>query len=184
VISYVDELVVEPVTAAKGPSVIVQIVSSGVQSSRHLYASNYNESMAWHREHPRESWLAFTALVGAGLTLPLAPSAWHGPQASAVLAVAAIARLAGQRWALAVIVLAELCLLATVLPRAVYESALLQRGIALATIVVIIPGLLAIPRAAIVLAGMTGHARPEQMRRYTHIGLLAVGLVAVLVPLL
>ena len=72
---------------------------------------------------PRDDgWLAWTGLVGAGLALPLAPGRWHGPEFAAILAVSAIALLAGQRWAIAAIVLAELCLLPTVWPRAVLEK--------------------------------------------------------------
>jgi hypothetical protein len=140
--------------------------------------------MRRQREHPREGWLALSGLVSAGLALPLAPSAWHGPEVAAILAVAAIALLAGQRWAVAVIVLAELCLLPTVWPRAVLGTGGSPRLIALATITAIIPGVLAMPRAAIALAAMTGHGQTERMCRYTHVGLLAIGVFAVLLPLL
>lgn len=140
--------------------------------------------MGCTREPLREGLLAFTGLVGAGLALPLAPSAWHGPEVAATLAVSAIALLAGQRWAIAVIVLAELSLLPTVWPRAVLESGLVSRAVALATITAIVPGMLAIPRAAVVLVGMTGRSRTERMCRCAHIGLVAAGIFAVLTPLL
>lgn len=140
--------------------------------------------MGAQRGHHREGWLALTGLVSAGLALPLAQSAWHGPEVAAILAVSAVALLAGQRWAVAVIVLAELFLLPTVWPRAVLDGGHTQRMIALATIVAIIPGVLAVPRAATVLAGMTGHTGTERMHRYAHIGLLVVGVFAVLAPLL
>lgn len=136
------------------------------------------------REHHREGWLALSGLVCAGLALPLAPGAWHGPEVAATLAVAAIARLAGQRWAVAVIVLAELCLLPTVWPRAVLGTGGSPRLIALATLMAIVPGVLAMPRAAMALATMTGHGRTERISRCTHIGLLAIGVFAVLAPLL
>lgn len=140
--------------------------------------------MGRQREHHREGWLALSGLVSAGLALPLAPSAWHGPEVAAILAVAAIALLAGQRWAVAVIVLAELCLLPTVWPRAVLGTGGSPRLIALATLTAIVPGVRAMPRAAVALAAMTGHDRTERICRGTHIGLLAIGVFAVLAPLL
>jgi hypothetical protein len=136
------------------------------------------------REQRREGWLALSGLVSAGLALPLAPSAWHGPEVAAVLAVAAIALLAGQRWAVAVIVLAELCLLPTVWPRAVLGTGGSPRLVALVTMTAIVPGILAMPRAAVALAAMAGHGGTERICRRTHIGLLAIGLFAVLAPLL
>src|SRR5215468_4733522 len=140
--------------------------------------------MRRQREHPREGWLALSGLVSAGLALPLAPSAWHGPEVAAILAVAAIALLAGQRWAVAVIVLAEICLLPTVWPRAVLGTGGIPRLIAFATLTAIVPGVLAMPRAAVALAAMTGHGQTERMCRCTQVGLLAIGLFAVLAPLL
>ena len=135
-------------------------------------------------EPRREGWLALSGLVGAGLALPLAPGAWHAPEFAAILAVSAIALLAGQRWAVAAIVIAELCLLPTVWPRAVLESGWISRLIALATLVAIAPGVRAMPRAAVALAGVTGQDASEQRCRRTHLGLVALGIVAVLVPLL
>jgi hypothetical protein len=135
-------------------------------------------------EHHREGWLALSGLISAGLALPLAPGAWHGPEMAAILAVAAIALLAGQRWAVAVIVLAQLCLLPTVWPRAVLGTGGSPRLIALATLLAIIPGVLAMPRAAVALAVMTGHSQTERICRCTHAGLLTLGVLAVLAPLL
>lgn len=140
--------------------------------------------MRREREHHREGWLALSGLVSAGLALPLAPSAWHGPEVAAILAVAAIALLAGQRWAVAVIVLAQLCLLPTVWPRAVLGAGGSPRLISLATLTAIIPGMLAMPRAAVALAAMTGHDQTERICRCTHVCLLAIGVFAVLAPLL
>jgi hypothetical protein len=140
--------------------------------------------MGWQRERRGDSWLAFTGLIGAGLALPLAQGAWHGPEFAAILAVSAIALLAGQRWAIAAIVLAELCLVPTVWPRAVLETGLLSRLIAFATLTAIIPGMLAMPRAAVALVGMTGRGATERLCRRAHVGLVAIGVLAVLLPLL
>jgi hypothetical protein len=140
--------------------------------------------MGRQRVHHGEGWLALSGLVCAGLALPLAPSAWHGPEVAAILAVAAIALLAGQRWGVAVIVLAELCLLPTVWPRAVLGAGGSPRLIAAATLVAIVPGMVAMPRAAVALATMAGHGGTERICRGTQLGLLAIGVFAVLAPLL
>lgn len=137
-----------------------------------------------HRRNGADGWLALTGLVGAGLALPLEPGAWHGPEFAAILAVSAIALLAGQRWAIAAIVLAELCLLPTVWPRAVLEHGLSSRLIAFATLTAIVPGVRAMPRAAAALVGVTGRGHTEQRCRRTHIGLVLLSVVAVLAPLL
>jgi hypothetical protein len=134
-----------------------------------------------HREDHREGWLVLSGLVGAGFALPLAQSAWHGPEVAATLAVAAIALLAGQRWAIAVIVLSDLFLLPTILPRVVIGPGWLARLIALATLVAIAPGLRAMPRAAIALARMVGPTGTEQMYRCTHLALRLVAVFAAIV---
>lgn len=133
---------------------------------------------------PRDGWFVLTALVCSGLALPLAPSTWHGPEVAAILAVAAIARLAGQRWAIAVIVIAELCLLPTVVPRAILGPGWLTRLIASATILAIVPAVRAMPHAAVALAGMTGRTLSQRMYRCAHLALLVIVVSAVLVPLL
>jgi hypothetical protein len=142
--------------------------------------------MGWHRAEHRERnfWPVVSGLVVAGLALPLAQSAWHGPEVAAILAVSAIALLAGQRWAIAGIVLAELFLLPTVWPRALFGSGVVPRLIALGTLIAIIPGVLALPRATAVLAGMTARGSTPRRSRYTHIGLVAIGVFAMLTPLL
>ena len=63
---------------------------------------------------------ALTGLAAAMFALPLAQSSWHGPEVASTLAVSAVALLAGQRWAIAVIVIAELFLLPTIWPRAFF----------------------------------------------------------------
>ncbi|HEX4416952.1 MAG TPA: hypothetical protein VH165_03590 [Kofleriaceae bacterium] len=122
------------------------------------------------------------------LALPLAQSTWHGPEVAAVLAISAVALFAGQRWAIALIVIAELFLLPTVWPRAFLGAAgggdLASRVVALVTLAAIVPGVLAMRRAATVLVVMTGRRRTQQICRRVHAGLLAVAAFALLVPLL
>lgn len=129
-----------------------------------------------------EGWLALSGLVVAGLALPLARSA-HAPEFAAILAVSSISLLAGQRWAIAAVVLAELFLLPSVWPRAL-ETGWLPRLIAFATLVAILPGVRALPRAATALLGMAGRDRTDRLYRFTHLGLVAVGVFAALLPLL
>jgi len=140
--------------------------------------------MGWPCEHRREGWLALSGLAGAGLALPLAPGAWHAPEFAAILAVSAIALLAGQRWAIAAIVIAELCLLPTVWPRAVLEPGWISRLISLATLTAIVPGVLAMPRAAVALVGVTGRGGTERTYHRMRLGLIGLAVVAVLLPLL
>jgi hypothetical protein len=140
--------------------------------------------MGDHRGHGRDGWLALSGLIAAGLSLPLAQSAWHAPEVAAILAVASVARLAGQRWAFAVIVLADLSLLPTVLPRAVLGPGGVPRLIAIATIAAIVPGVRALRRAVTTLPAILGQTGTEQMCRRAQIGVVAVIVFAVLAPLL
>jgi hypothetical protein len=118
------------------------------------------------------------------LALPLAQSTWHGPEVAAVLAVSATALLAGQRWAIAVIVIADLFLLPTVWPRAFLGGDLASRSVALITLAAIVPGVLAMRRAAAVLVVMTGQLRTPQMCRRVHAVLVAISVIAAGLPLL
>jgi hypothetical protein len=139
---------------------------------------------AQRRRSRNDTWLALSGLLGALLALPLAQSSWHGPEVAAVLAVSATALFAGQRWAIALIVIAELFLLPTVWPRAFLEGELASRLVALITLAAIVPGVLAMRRAAAVLVVMTGQRRTQRMCRRVHVGLVAICVMAVLVPLL
>jgi hypothetical protein len=139
---------------------------------------------SWRRRHRKDARLAWTGLISGLLALPLAQSSWHGPEVAAVLTVSAIALFAGQRWAIALIVIAELFLLPTVWPRAVLAGDLASRTIALATLAAIVPGVLAMRRAAAVLVLLTGRRRTQQVCRRVHAGLVAIGVIAVIVPLL
>jgi hypothetical protein len=138
--------------------------------------------MALRRKHRRDAWLAATAMLGALLALPLAQSAWHGSEVAAVLAIAATAQFAGHRWAIAVIVIAQLLLLSTVWPRAFVEGDLGSRLVALATLVAMVPSLLQMHRAAAVLVALTGHRPPRRMRRWIHAGLLVSCAIAIVLP--
>jgi hypothetical protein len=129
--------------------------------------------------------IAITALAAALLTLPFAQTSWHGPEVSSVLAIAATAMLAGQRWAIAVIVIAQLLLLPTMWPRALLADAdALTRVVALGSLVAMVPGVLAMRRAAAALVLVTGWERTSRTCRRCHVALIAMGFVAATLPLL
>jgi len=120
------------------------------------------------------------------LALPLAQSSWHGPEVASTLAVAAVAILAGQRWAVAVIVISELLLLPTIWPRAFFGGIALWPGriAALSSLIMIVPGLLHARRAAAALVLITGYRRTRRTCRRFQYGFVALGLLAALLPLL
>lgn len=142
--------------------------------------------LARTRRRRDDLWVGVTALIAALVALPLAQSTWHGPEVSAVLAVAATAMLAGQRWAIAIVVLAQLLLAPTLAQRAVSAGLDLWPGriAALVAMMASVPGLLAMRRAAAALVLVTGQRRTRATcRRFQH-ALVAVGLLATIVPLL
>jgi hypothetical protein len=145
-------------------------------------AKDRRQATARRRRQRRDAWLAATAMLGALLALPLAQTTWHGAEVAAVLAIAATAQFAGHRWAIAVIVIAELFLLPTVWPRAFLEGELGSRIVALTTLVAMVPSLLAMRRAAAVLAVLTGRRYPRLKRRWIHAGLLVSCVIAFVIP--
>lgn len=137
------------------------------------------------RRRRDELWVGCTSLIAAMLVLPLAQSGWHGPEVASVLAVSATALLAGQRWAIGLVVLAELLLLPTAWPRAFLGGVDLWPGriAALGSLVAIVPGLLSVRRAAAAMVLVTGRRRTSVTCRRFHLGMIAVGVIALLVPL-
>ncbi|HEY5933602.1 MAG TPA: hypothetical protein VIU61_03175 [Kofleriaceae bacterium] len=137
------------------------------------------------RRRRDEVWIAATAMVAAMLVLPLAQSSWHGPEVASVLAVAATALFAGQRWAIAVIVIAELLLVPTIWPRAFFaDHSLALRMMAFGSLIAVVPGLLAMRRAAAALVLVGGWRRTRSVCRRFQIGLVLMGVVASMLPLL
>jgi hypothetical protein len=131
-------------------------------------------------------WLGATGLAAAMAALPLAQSSWHGPEVASTLAVSAVALLAGQRWAIALVLVAELMLLPTIWPRAFLGGVELWPGriAALASLVMIVPGLLSTRRAAAAMVLVTGWRRTQQTCRRVQIAFAALAVIAVLVPML
>src|SRR2546423_4138960 len=106
----------------------------------------HRRAVARSKRRREDVWIGATALVAAMLALPLAPSSWHGPEVASVLAVSATALLAGERWAVALVVIAELLLLPTIWPRAFLGGVAVWPGriAALGSLIAIVPGLLAV----------------------------------------
>ena len=142
--------------------------------------------MSQQKRRRDEVWIAATAMIAAMLVLPLAPSSWHGPEVASVLAVAATALFAGQRWAIAVIVIAELLLVPTIWPRAFFpdHGGLALRMMAFGSLIAVVPGLLAMRRAAAALVVLGGLRRTRSVCRRFQVGLVLMGLVAGILPLL
>jgi hypothetical protein len=117
------------------------------------------------RMRRQETWIGVTGLIAALLALPLSPAS-HSPEVASVLAVSAIALLAGHRWALGLVVMAELLLLPGLWPRLLIQppdvAARLAIGIACLGIV---PGVLAMRRASAALIVIAGVRRTQQSCR-------------------
>jgi hypothetical protein len=143
-------------------------------------------AIARSRRRRGDVWIGATALVAALVALPLAPSSWHGPEMSAGLAVAATALLAGQRWAIAAVVMAQVLVAPTLAARAFLGGLELWPGriAALTALVLIVPGLLATRRAAAALVLVTGTRRTRDTCRRFQLALIGLGAIAAIVPLL
>ena len=122
-----------------------------------------------------------SALTAAMLALPFAQNSWNGPEVASVLAVSATAMLAGQRWAIALVVIAELFLVPTVVPRAFVGGQLGIGLVHLLSVAMLVPGLLAMRRAAAALVRLSGWERTQRKVRRLHFALIfALALVAFL----
>ncbi len=144
----------------------------------------HRRSASLQKRRRDDLWLGSTALLASMLVLPYAPGSWHGPEMAASLAVGATALLAGQRWAIAIIVIAELLLVPTQWPRAFLgDASLAERLPSLISLLAIVPGALAVRRAAAALVLVTGQRRTRAMCRRFQAGLVLVGIVAALLPL-
>lgn len=120
------------------------------------------------------------------LALPLAQSSWHGPEVASTLAVSAVALLAGQRWAVALIFIAELLLLPTIWPRAFFGGVDLWPGriAALGSLAMIVPGMLSWRRAAAAMVLLTGWRRTQLTCRRVQLAFAGMAVVLALMPLL
>lgn len=149
-----------------------------VRSTRHAVAKS--------RLRREDQFIGVAALVTSMLALPLAASSWNGPEVSATLAVAATCLLAGQRWAIALVTFAELLLAPTLAVAAFHGGLDLWPGriCALVGLLATVPGLLAMRRAAAALVLITGIERTNRMCRRVHASLLAIAVIAIVLPLI
>jgi hypothetical protein len=143
-------------------------------------------AIARSRRRWSDIWIGTTALLAAMLALPLAQSSWHGPEMAAALAVSATALLAGQRWAIAAVAIAELLLAPTVASRAFGGGLPLwpDELAALGALIAIVPGMFALRRAAAALVLVTGWPRNSAACRRAHHALVALGAIAIALPFL
>jgi hypothetical protein len=155
-------------------------MADAVQSDRHL-----RQQVARSRYRRADLWLGASALIASMAALPLAQSSWHGPEVASTLAVAAVALLAGQRWAISIVVLAELLLLPTIWPRAFLGGVELWPGriAALTSLVMIVPGLLSVRRAAAAMVLITGWRRTQRTCRHLQYAFAVLFVIAMLLPL-
>ena len=117
------------------------------------------------RRKRQETWIGLTGLVAALLALPLAPAS-HSPEVASVLAVSAIALLAGHRWAIGLVVIAELLLLPGLWPRLFIQPPDIPARIAIAAACLsVVPGVLALRRASVALVVITGVRRTQRSCR-------------------
>lgn len=132
----------------------------------------------------RERWLGLTGLAAALAALPL-PTNAHSPELAATLAIGSIALLAGHRWGLAVMVVAEIFLIGAVWPLAVLArppSVLAQIAVGV-SVIGAVPGLRALGRAAAELVELIGARRTRRATRVAHAGLAMVAVVVWMLPL-
>jgi len=115
------------------------------------------------RRQRREQWLGATGLLAALAALPL-PTHAHSPELAATLAIGAIALLAGHRWGLAVLVIAEIFLIGAVWPLAILArppSVMAQIAVAV-SVAGAVPGVRALGRAAAELVELVGARRTRR----------------------
>jgi hypothetical protein len=137
------------------------------------------------RRRRDDLWVGSSALVAAMLSLPIAQSSWHGAEVAAVLAIAATSMLARQRWAIAVVIVAELLLVPTVWPRVFLgDMDLALRVIALVSLAALVPGILAMRRGAAALVLVSGRQRTQRTCRRFQLALVATGVVMTFLPVL
>lgn len=125
-----------------------------------------------------------TGLAAALAALPL-PTNAHSPELAATLAIGSVALLAGHRWGLAVMVVAEIFLIGAVWPLAVLArppSVLAQIAVGV-SVIGAVPGLRALGRAAAELVELIGARRTRRATRVAHVALAMVAAVVWMLPL-
>lgn len=151
----------------------VQVATTSVPSAQ--VAARRAGYALQHRR--RDVVLAVSGLLAALVALPLAP---HGgsPEITAALAVAAVAVLAGHRWAVGLVVIGALLawpdLVARIASRHGEPGEPLAAGIAA---VVMVPALISVRRAAALLLASLGVERGHVRVRVAQAAVLSSGVV-------
>lgn len=162
-----------------------------------MFAADYNYDMvdavrstrrtrALTRRRRDDLFVGVTALLGSMLALPLTNSNWNGPEVAATLAVAATCLLSGQRWAIALIAFSELLLAPTLVVGAFSGALALYPGrlVAFAALLMLVPGLCQMRRAASALVLLIGIERTQHRVRRMHAAVIALGAVVIALPLI
>ncbi len=128
----------------------------------------------------RDLLLGASGLVGGLIALPLAP---HGgsPEVTAALAVAAVAVLAGHRWAIGLVVIGALLAWPGLITRIASTHG--EHGEPMAAgmaAVVMVPALLSVRRAAALMLASLGLERGRLRVRVAQVAVLSSGLVGAL----
>ena len=158
---------------------------STMADAANLVERNQRRDLARSRRRTADLWIGSTALLAAMLALPLAQSSWHGPEVASTLAVSAVALLAGQRWAIGLVFIAQVLLLPTICPRAFFGGVELWPGriAALGAVLMVVPGLLNARRAAAAMVLVTGLERTRGTVRRVHYAFAAASILAAALPL-
>jgi hypothetical protein len=124
--------------------------------------------------------IGISSLLGAAAAMPLAAS----PEGAAVLAVAAIALLAGERWAIGLVIVAELALLGALLPFLLKQPPPFQTAAAWLSVAAAFPAMAVTRRGAAALALLSGLRRTPTTCRAFHLALLGLAVFAGCAPLI
>jgi hypothetical protein len=130
-------------------------------------------------------WIGCFGLIAALAVMPL-PTVAETPEIASVLAVVAVALLAGQRWALPIVVLADIALIGALWPRAFIHdppSTAAQIGVVLG-LAGALPGIVAFGRAAPALAELVLGRATQRGRSFSMALLVAVSAIWIAAPLM
>ena len=129
--------------------------------------------------------LAITGLAAALAAMPL-PGNAHSPELAATLAMGELALLAGHRWGLAILIVAEIFLIGAVYPLAFLArppSVAAQIAVAI-SVLGAVPGLLSLRRGAAEVLGLCGLRRTRRATTIAKLALAATSVIVWALPLL
>jgi len=113
--------------------------------------------------------------------MPLART-MHGPEAAATLAVAAMALMAGQRWALGLVVVAQLMLLSALTALLMMANDTMSLVFIGMSIALMLPGFWSLRRASATLVGLLQRQRTQLRCRRMYALLRVSAAAAVVLP--